>query len=49
MNILVGLLIRYGLIDNVAKSCTMVCHPGALCVGISEEVVALKFTGVVDL
>ena len=29
MNILVGVLRRYGLTANVAKSCTMTCQPGA--------------------
>ena len=46
MNVLVGLFIRYGLAANVAKSSTMTCHPGALYVGMSEESMALKYTGV---
>ena len=48
MNVLVGIFIRYGLANNVAKSRTMTCQPGALQSGMSEETMALKFAGVVD-
>ena len=46
MNVLVGLFRRYGLAANVAKSHTMICHPSALRVGMSEEAMELKCTGV---
>ena len=45
MNVLIGLFRRYGLAANIAKSCTMTCHPGALQVGMSEEAMVLKCTG----
>ena len=48
MNVLVGLFIRYGLAANIAKSHKMTCHPGALQVGMLEEAMALKCTGVRD-
>ena len=48
MNVLVGLFKRYGLAANVAKSRTMIFHPGALRAGKSEEAMALKCTGVGD-
>ena len=48
MTALVGLFRRYGLAANVAKSCTMAFQPGALQVGMSEEDMVLKCTGVVD-
>ena len=48
MNVIVGLFRMYGLADNVAKSRTMTCQPGALRVGVSEESMALKCTGVGD-
>ena len=48
MNVLIGLFRRYGLAANIAKSCTMTCHPGALQVGMSEEAMVLKCTGVGD-
>ena len=48
MNVLVGLFLRYGLADNVTKSRSMVCQPGALRSGMSAEAKALKFTGVRD-
>ena len=41
-------LISYGLAANVAKSRKMTCQPGALLVGMSEEAMALNFTGVGD-
>ena len=46
MNVLVGLLRRYGLAANVAKSHTMTCQPDALWAGMSDEEMALKCTGV---
>ena len=46
MNILFGLFRRYGLASNIAKSRTITCQPGALWEGMSEEVMALKCTGV---
>ena len=47
-NVLVGLFRRYGLADNVAKSCKMIFHPGDLRAEIPEEVMELKCTGVGD-
>ena len=49
MNVLVGLCRRYGLAANVEKSRTMTCHPRALRVGMLEEDMELKCTGVGDL
>ena len=49
MNVLVGLLRRYGLTANVAKSFTITCQPGALWLVIYAESKALKCMGVVDL
>ena len=49
MDVLVGLFRRYVLASNVAKSCKMTCQTGALRVGMSEEAMALKCTGVGDL
>ena len=46
MNVRVGLFRRYGLAANVSKSLTMICQPGALRAGMSEEVMALECTGV---
>ena len=48
MNVPVGLFRRYGLAANVAKSHTMMCQPGALRSGVSEEAKALNCTGVGD-
>ena len=48
INILLGLLQRYGLAANVAKSRTMTCQSGALQSGTSAEVKDLKCTGVGD-
>ena len=48
MNVLVGLFRKYGLAANVANSCTMTFQPGLLRSGMSEEVKALKCTGVRD-
>ena len=39
LNVLIVLLLRIGLIDYVAKSKTMTCQPGAIRLGMSEEVV----------
>ena len=47
-NVLLGLFRRYGLVANVKKSRIMTCQPGALQAGMSEEAMALKFTGVGD-
>ena len=49
MNVLVGLLRRYGLAAKFSKSRTMTCQTGALRAGMSEEAMALKFMGVEDL
>ena len=35
MNVFISLLRRYGLADNIAKSCTMKCQPRALSLGMS--------------
>ena len=48
MNVLVGLFRGYGLAANVAKSCTMICQPGALQMGMSDDAMAQKCTGVGD-
>ena len=48
MNVLVGLFIRYGMADNVAKSRKMTCYCGALRAGILEEAMALKCMRVGD-
>ena len=48
MNVLVGLFRRYGIAANVAKSCTTTCQIRSLRVGMSEEAMALEFTGVGD-
>ena len=45
-NVLVGLFRSYGLVANIAKSCTIICQPNALWTGMSEEAMALKCTGV---
>ena len=45
-NLMVGLFQRYGLADNVTKSCLMTCQPGALRSRVSVEDKALKCTGV---
>ena len=45
MNVLVGLFRRYGLAANIAKSRTITCQTGALRVGMSEEAIVLKCTG----
>ena len=49
INALVVLFRGYGLVANVAKSFTITCHPGSLWEGVSEEVMALKCTGVGNL
>ena len=49
MNILVRLFQRYGLAANVAKSRTMMCQPSTLQSRMSDESMALKFTGVGNL
>ena len=48
MKVLVRLFIRYDLAENVDKARTMTCQPGALRVGMSEESMVLKYTGVGD-
>ena len=35
MNVLIGLFRRYGLVDKISKSRTMICQPRALRSGIS--------------
>ena len=45
MNVLVGLFWQYGRTENVAKSRTIMCQPGAIRLGISEEAKALKCMG----
>ena len=47
-NVLAGLFRRYGLTDNVSKSCTMTCQTGVLPAGMLEDAMALKCTGVVE-
>ena len=49
MNILVGLIQRYGLAANISKSHTMMSQPRALRSGMSEEAKALNCAGVGDL
>ena len=48
MNVLVGLLRRYGLTANVAKLLTMMCQTGSLLSGMAEEAKALNCMGVGD-
>ena len=48
MDVLVVLFRRYGLAENVTQSRKITCQPGALRAGMSEEVMALKCTGVGD-
>ena len=48
MNVLVGLFIRYGLVANITKSCTIKCHPRALQAGILEEAMTLLCTVMVE-
>ena len=49
MNVLVGLVRRYGLAANVSKSRTMTCHTGISRAGMLEEAMPLKCAGVGDL
>ena len=44
INALIGLFSRVGLMDNVEKSNTMTCHPGAIFTGVSEEVFSHRRT-----
>ena len=39
LNILIGPFLRIGLMESVAKSKKMTCHPGAIWLGMSEEAV----------
>ena len=48
MNFLIGLLRRYGLAANVAKSLTIKYQPGSLRLGISEEARERKCTDMGD-
>ena len=48
MNVLVGLIQRYGLVSNINKSRAMMCQPVILRSGMSKEDKALKCTGVGD-
>ena len=48
MNLLVGLLRRYDLVANISKPCTMTFQPRSLQVGMSDEAMVLKYTGVGD-
>ena len=37
INVLIGILKRFGQMTNVAKSRTMTCHLGVIYAGVSEE------------
>ena len=45
LNVIIGLLRRYVLVANVIKSKVVICQPGALQSGMSEEAVGLRCTG----
>ena len=45
LNVIIGIFCRYGLVMNVTKSKVMICQPGALQSGMSEEVVGWRCTG----
>ena len=45
LNGLIGLLRRYGLVENVAKSKAMASHPGTLRYGMLEEGLVRRCTG----
>ena len=42
MNVLVSPFLWYGLAANVSKSCTMMCQPAAIRLGMSVEAKTLK-------
>ena len=42
MNVMVRLFQQYVLAANIARSCSMTCHPGVLRPGMSAEAKALK-------
>ena len=48
LNVIIGLLRRYVLVANVIKSKVVICQPGALQSGMSEEAVGLSCTGIGD-
>ena len=48
MNILVGIFRRYGLAANISNSSTITLQPRVLQVGMLEEAMAQKCTGVGD-
>ena len=37
LNVMIGPFLRIGLMESVAKSKKMTCHPGAIWLGMSEE------------
>ena len=39
LSVLTGPFLRIGLIENIARSKKMTCHPGAIWLGMSEEAV----------
>ena len=45
LNVLIGILRWYRLVANIAKSKSMMCHPGEICYGLSEEAVSQRVTG----
>ena len=45
LNILIGLFYQIGLMANVARSKTMTCHPGTICLVMSKEAVGQRSTG----
>ena len=44
LNVLIGMFRSVGLVANVSKSKTIMCQPGAIWLGISEEAVEWKST-----
>ena len=45
LNMLICLFRRYGLVANVTKSKAMMCHPGEIQSGMSDEVVGRRSMG----
>ena len=42
LNVPIGIFLRYGMIENIAKSKAMICHTGALRYRMLEEPVGRR-------
>ena len=45
LNVRIRLFCRIDLLSNVSKSKTIICQPGEICIGMSEEAFSRKGTG----